>query len=1171
MYRRRLFTVAPVLAISSGIVPWRISRIPMTDNFERSRQDWLLLIGLFCFFFSGAAGLVYQVVWTRMLTQIFGNTTYAIATVLSAFMAGLAIGSYSFGRIADRGKNDFLLYGILEGGVGLYGFLVPWLFAIAQKVYGPIFGLNDSYPFLFNLVLFFLSFVLLVFPTLLMGATLPVLSRFYVRSFAHFGRRVGDLYATNTFGAVVGCAAGGFYLIPLLGMRSTVYTAATINLIIAAIILVVDRLRNKETAEAIAQTAVAEPASAQVQGVSWALRWVLLGSFALSGFAALVYENAWTRALTLVIGSSTYSFTTMLVTFLIGLALGGFIYARFFADREARLSTFGLVELWVGLAALATIPLFERLPLIFVRLLQGFGDTFTVFLTLQVFLSALVMFAPTVFLGMTFPLVARLFTDNLYRVGSGVGSSYAANTVGAVLGAFAGGFILIPNIGVQNTIIFAVIMNLVIGCCLVLSDPRLSMVPRVALGVAVLVLALLIPFRIQRWDPHILTSGVTIYNEKFQGLPSDSLRLEEMRRDEVLYYREGLTATVSVHRIPGSEYIYFRSNGKIDGSYGDALSQLMTSYIPMLLHPKAETVLTIGLGSGMSAKALATFDTVKEIEVIEIEPAMIEASKFFDRASVTLEKLPAQVNFPAATSGRIWYEESKKLLYYKGVLEDEERSRLIRLSDDPDYRRAIDTLYRRARQSRHSSVLEDKRVRVIPTDGRNYILATPKYYDVITAEPSNPWIAGIANLYTREFYQVIKSKIKDDGIFGQWFHNYSMSPDDFRMVFRTFVEAFPHVSLWSMKESDFLLVGSKKEHVFDYDAVKAIFDKNSMLRSDLEYLGLSDVYAVQGFYRMDRDALLAFSKGADINTDDGAELEFSAPKNLRRSTTELNRKIMTPFLLDKPPWLRSKPYRVPEAMHHFYMAQSYFASVARNRALNELAQAIRLGPKNPDFYLLQARIFLDQDRSADGARAAFKALELAPQKISEVLALSDDFYLGEAKAVYAKVVALGSQEVLPYLGLGNISLHSGDLKEAEKWFEKARAMQPGHPAVLLAWGRLTAAKAQQLKDQAQAKRLYQEARDMLERSRAKGEDSSTIYAEMGSVYFKLGVWEKAVDSYQEAVRMKRRRDDWRLSLGQAYAKLGKISEAERKYREVLAFNPDDAEAWRALQELGKKY
>jgi len=422
----------------------------MSDSVQRSKQDWLLLVGLFCFFFSGAAGLIYQVVWTRMLTQIFGNTTYAIATVLSAFMAGLAIGSYLFGKIADRGKNDFLLYGILEAGVGVYGFLVPWIFKAAQKIYVPIFGLNENLPFLFNLVLFFLSFMLLVFPTLLMGATLPVLSRFFVRSFAQFGRRVGDLYATNTLGAVIGCAAAGFFLIPTLGMRETVYVAASVNLVIAAVILIVDRIREKSPTETVVETPVEEPVPEVQQRVS-ALAWVILVSFALSGFASLVYENAWTRSLTLVIGSSIYSFSTMLVTFLIGLALGGFIYARMLGGREARVSTFGLVELWVGLSALATIPLFERLPLIFVRLLHGFGDTFTVFLYLQIFLSALVMFVPTVLLGMTFPLVARLFTQSLYRVGSGVGSSYAANTVGAVLGAFAGGFILIPNLGVQNT------------------------------------------------------------------------------------------------------------------------------------------------------------------------------------------------------------------------------------------------------------------------------------------------------------------------------------------------------------------------------------------------------------------------------------------------------------------------------------------------------------------------------------------------------------------------------------------------------------------------------------------------------------------------------------------------------------------------------------------------
>src|SRR6266404_4371941 len=1063
----------------------------MTDGAQRSKQDWLLLVGLFCFFFSGAAGLIYQVVWTRMLTQIFGNTTYAIATVLSAFMAGLAIGSYLFGQIADRGKNDFLLYGILEAGVGVYGFVVPWIFKMAQNVYGPIFGLNESYPFLFNLVLFFLSFVLLVFPTMLMGATLPVLSRFFVRSFAQFGRRVGDLYATNTLGAVIGCAAAGFFLIPLLGMRMTVYVAAAVNMVIAAVILITDRLRDKTPMEIVPEAAAEETTAPEPQSSSTLAAWVLLTSFALSGFASLVYENAWTRSLTLVIGSSIYSFSTMLVTFLIGLALGGFIYARMFGGREARLSTFGLIELWVGLSALATIPLFERLPLIFVRLLHGFGDTFTVFLYLQVFLSALVMFIPTVLLGMTFPLVARLFTQSLYRVGSGVGSSYAANTVGAVLGAFAGGFILIPNLGVQNTIIFAAVMNLLIGSWLVISDPKLSFIPRYSLGLAVLVLAIIVPFKVHRWDPHILTSGVTIYADRYESLPTDSLRVEEMKRDDVLFYREGLTTTVSVHSIPGSDYVYFKSNGKIDGSYGDALSQLMTSYIAMLLHPTAERALTIGLGSGMSAKALATFKSLKRIEIIEIEPPMIQASKFFDRTSVPLEKMPAGVSFPSSApphrgfvydsvsdspESRIWYNAKEKQLYYKGVMTQASRAELMKRSEDLDYRGAIDRLSRNSRNSRHSGVLEDPRVRVIPTDGKNYILATPKYYDVITAEPSNPWIAGVANLYTREFYQVIKSKIKDDGIFAQWFHNYSMSPDDFRMVFRTFVESFPYVTLWSMKESDFLLIGSKQEQRFDYPAVKQIYDKNPTLRSDLEYLGLSDVYAVQGFYRMGKDKLLEFSKGADINTDDGAQLEFSAPKSLRRATTELNRKLMVPYIADSAPWLKDKPLLVPEAMHHYYMAQSYVASVANNRALRELGQAVRLDPTNAKFYVLQTKILLDQDKSSEAAKTALAAMERSRDTVSDILALSDEFYLPDAKVVYSKAIALGSREVLPYLGLGNIALHSEDLAEAEKWFIQARELQAHHPAVLLAWGRLIAAKAGEEKDQAVAKKEWGEAK-----------------------------------------------------------------------------------------------
>jgi tetratricopeptide (TPR) repeat protein len=398
-----------------------------------------------------------------------------------------------------------------------------------------------------------------------------------------------------------------------------------------------------------------------------------------------------------------------------------------------------------------------------------------------------------------------------------------------------------------------------------------------------------------------------------------------------------------------------------------------------------------------------------------------------------------------------------------------------------------------------------------------------------------------------------------------------MSPDDFRMVFRTFVEAFPYVTLWSMKESDFLLIGSKKEQRFDYAMVKKIYDNNWMLKSDLDYVGLSDVYAVQGFYRMGKENILNFSKGAQINTDDGAQLEFSAPKSLRRATTELNRKIMLPYIVDSPPWLKNKPLPVSEAMHHYYMAESYVASIANNRALSELEQAVRLDPTNPKFYVLQTKILLDQDKSAEAAKTAFAAMERSADTVPEILVLSDEFYLPEAKTVYNKAISLGSREVLPYLGLGNIALHSGDIAEAEKWFVSAREIGPDHPAVLLAAGRLALAKGNREKDEQAAKNLFQEAKELLEKSKSKGEDSATLYSELGEVYRKLDLWGSAAESFKEALRLRRRRNDWRRSLGEAYAKLGRVQEAEQKYREVLALSPDDEHALYGLQALGKRY
>jgi spermidine synthase len=1044
----------------------------------------MIAILFVCFFLSGAAALVYEVVWMRMLTQIFGSTAYAVATVLAAFMAGLALGSYVFGRLASAKRNLLLLYGILEAGIGVYGFLAPFFFKGARGVYGPLFWLYELSPAAFNLLLFVFSFILLAVPTFLMGATLPVLSQFFVRSVSQLGRRVGDLYATNTLGAVFGCALAGFYLIPQIGLSGTVYTAAIGNLLIAALIILTSGAQKKPAAaaETGAESESRRPRSS--------IEWLLLAAIALSGAAAMVYENAWTHALTLVIGGSVYSFTTMLVTFLIGLAAGGYLYARLFGARAVGASAFGLIELGVGLAALATIPLFEKLPLVFIRLHESFGDSFSMLLAMRVLLAFAVMFLPTLLLGMTFPLVVCLFTQNVYRVASGVGTTYTANTFGAIIGAFVGGFIFLPLVGMQTSIVIGALLNLAIGLALLVADPRPGRARRLVLGGAVAAALAVAAFRFPFWDQAVLTSGVTVYANRFSSIPTDSLRVEEMRRDRILYYREGLTATVSVHETPHTNYRYFKTNGKVDGSYGDALTMLMTGYVPMLLYPEARQVAVIGLGTGMTVKAVGTFPSVKGIEVLEIEPAIVAAARFFGE--------------------------------------------------------------------KNGNILDDPRVRVVPTDGRNYLMAAPRLYDLIISEPSNPWIAGIASLFTRDFYATARGKLAPGGVFTQWIHDYSMSPDDLRMVFRTLAESFPHVSVWNLQESDFLLIGSAKEQQFDYPRLQSLLAGNETLKNDLHDLGLSDLYAVLGFYRMGRKELVALADGAEFNTDDNARLEFSAPRSLGKSTSDLNRKIIDPFVTE-PPWQGDPPWMAP-ARRHFHLAEALHASAWNDRALAQVDRAVALEPQNADYQLLRAKILVAQENTAEAAKTAAAALALDRSKMKNVLILAEELYTSEAKGIYLKALAADSRQFLPYLRLGETALFRKQITEAESWLRQAEKMQPKQPGLLLALGKLQAAQGN-----------YAEAVKLLEEAKNKGEDSATLYGELGFSYSRLEQWQKATAMLEQALKTQRNNTGWRLLYGEALRNLGRTDEAELKFREVLALEPDNAEAWKKLRELKRKY
>jgi spermidine synthase len=1039
------------------------------------------------FFLSGSAALIYEVVWVRMATQIFGSTAYAVATVLAGFMAGLAIGSYVFGRIADRKRNYLRLYGWLELGIGIYGFLVPYVFAAAFGIYGMLFWLQGISPFLFNCALFLLAFVLLAVPTSLMGATLPVLSRFVIHDLSQLGRGIGNLYGTNTLGAVVGCGLAGYYLIPTLGIRGTLYSAAALNVVIAAVVIVLDYLRAAE------MTATAPPASAAADAVPSArLTWVgfvLLAAIGCSGAAAMVFENAWTHALTMIIGGSVYSFTTMLLTFLVGLAAGGYLYARLLGGRMVQVTSFGLLELGVGAAALATIPLFQKLPLLFIRLHAGFGDSFPLFLAIQVAVAFVVMFPSTLLFGMIFPLVVRLFTQSVYVVGSSVGTIYAINTVGAIAGAFIGGFVLLPLCGIQKSITVGAFINMLVGYVLIITDPQPRKARRLVLGTMAAVALLLMALQLPAWDPRILTSGVTVYAARYKGLPTDSLRLEEMRQDEVLYYREGLTATVSVHRLH-KDYLYLKTNGKTDGSYGDALTMLLTGYIPLFLKPAAEDVAVIGLGTGMTVKAVGAFP-VKKIKVLEIEPAMAEAAALFT------EKI--------------------------------------------------------------GGILEDPRLEIVPSDGRNYMLATPHLYDVIISEPSNPWIAGIASLFTKDFYAVANSKLKSDGIFAQWIHVYSMSPDDFRMVLRTFAEAFPHVSVWNMQESDFLLIGSYQPVSFDYDAARKIFGASQAVRSDFMSVGLTDPYTLRGFYRMSKRELLKFTEDADLNTDDNVRLEFSAPRSLGKMTSELNRELMRPHWL-APSWELFRP-DTSQAQHHYFIAQSYYASSAYEAALDEIGRAIGLAAENPDYLILQSRILAALDRSDEAFEAAKRTLELRPTaNHAEILVLCENFYTRHAALIYKRIIEADPKKVLPYTGLANIALHARDTVQAREWLARALAIDAGHPAVLFTRGKLDSANGD-----------FTTAIASYEAARHSGEDSASLFSALGEAYSETQQWDKAAAAYETALRRYRKNIAWRLAWAHALQRSGKHREAEKRYRESLALDPNAADAWRGLRSLRTRF
>lgn len=424
----------------------------------------------FCFLLSGLSSLIYEVLWVRMLILIFGSTTFAISTVLTAFMGGLALGSYLFGRYIDRSRYPVPMYGILEAGIGVYALLVPTLFSGLIPLYRWVWQSFHLNFYLFSLMQFFLVSLVLIVPTTLMGATLPILSKYYARREDRLGLTVGSLYAVNTLGGILGTFFSGFFLLPALGVRLTTFLAALLNLLIGTIVLVVIKKGGKEKVGLVPGAEFSASTFSGERLSSWILGLVLL-AFGLSGFASMIYEIAWSRVLAMILDSSTYAFTIMLTTFLIGIALGSFLMSRTIDRLKRPLLAFILIEIAIGTSAFLGLFLFSELPYLFVVLYRTFSGSLNLIFFSKFLLASAVMILPTLFIGALFPLVVKLYTPSLNRVGYSIGKTYSLNTIGCILGSFCGGFVFVPLMGIQNSILLAIGLNIFLAFLLLLASP----------------------------------------------------------------------------------------------------------------------------------------------------------------------------------------------------------------------------------------------------------------------------------------------------------------------------------------------------------------------------------------------------------------------------------------------------------------------------------------------------------------------------------------------------------------------------------------------------------------------------------------------------------------------------------------------------------------------------
>lgn len=770
------------------------------------------------FFLSGLSALIYQVLWVRSFSLIFGGSHMAVTTVLAVFMGGLALGGY-LGRHLDRKPRPLKIYGLLEIGISAAAFLLLGLLQIYPDIYVYFSQLVNNELAILTVGRILFSIVALLLPTTLMGLTLPALASFSSRQRDKIGKHLALLYGINTFGAVAGAYSAGFVLLRHLTVTTTYGLAIGISLLVGLLSLIIDkRLSTQGEAEQTEDNRFeTESAPGQVDAGRIPARMILIG-IGMSGFCALGYEVLWTRVLSIVIGTTVYGYTLMLVAFLIGIASGGASYRlilKFFGQKDRKISRsilgFGLTQITIGLLTLLVSSALRDLPNQAIRVeswLQGiYGETGL--LQTTNFLMALVyMLLPAFFMGLAFPLAGDIVATARGKVARAVGETLTYNTIGAILGASVSGFFFIYLFGIERSLQYLSLLNLGLGLtvCASLLKPRRAawFVPP---AIALLMIGLYVqPELLRIWD----TKYFAIFNHNArQAFDTEEKRADIFENSEVLYYAEGITSTISVVKIKGSNQA-INVNGRTVASTSkkDQQCQYTLGHLPMLLHKNPKKVWVLGMGTGMTAGATAIHPAVESVVIAELEKHVPPAARTFS--------------------------------------------------------------------AYNHNLLDNPKVKVVLNDGRNFLLTTDERYDVITADPIHPWSQGAAYLYTDEYYRLAANRLNPGGIMCQWLPIYELTPLDLQSVVKTFANNFKYVYVW-LTDYDAELIGSNDPIEIDIDALQKRLEASPEVLADLQKIDMGSAADFLSYCIMGPKASLAYGEKAPLNTDDNLFLEFSAP------------------------------------------------------------------------------------------------------------------------------------------------------------------------------------------------------------------------------------------------------------------------------------------------------